>query len=101
MPRRRDPWDIPTPDLRARVCDCGMDIPPQGVTPTALWVARHKVRHLDVCGGWTTVHGMAILRDLVDALEVELARRRDDIADRDDRIEDLEADLDAINRGVR
>jgi hypothetical protein len=84
-------------------CHCGYHLPPGRATPTAVWVAVHRAHHL----AFLQPHGLKEWHDLAEArqtaigeLENECRRLRGQIADRDDVIESLEADLDFERRQV-
>jgi hypothetical protein len=85
----------------AGYCHCGYHLPPGRAIPTAVWVAVHRAHHL----AFLQPHSIKEWHDLADArqtaiaaLEDECRRLRGHIADRDDVIEALEADLDFERR---
>ena len=96
MPKPERAYD-PVASSRT-VCHCGFDVPPPGCRPTELWVATHRAHHLRSVGP----RGLKEWKDVADAAQIAIEelehfadRLKQDIADRDDRIEDLEAELDA------
>jgi hypothetical protein len=85
----------------AGYCKCGYVLPPGRARPTDLWVAAHRAHHLN----WLGPRSLAEWRDLAEAQRLAITvletDRRDlyaDLGDAQDRIEQLEAELDAINR---